>query len=105
MRSNSPTTLSSTAESASPTITVPSATIEVLFVLERQWRKLGHTLDPDDFTDVQTIAAIERITCGNFRLLQRLLPQIQCVPRINESDVITNDVIKAARSNLVIGIN
>lgn len=78
---------------------------ELLFVLERQWRKLGHTLDPDDFTDAQAIAAIERITRGNFRLLERLLPQIQRVLRINELDVSTNDVIEAARSTLVIGIS
>lgn len=78
---------------------------ELLFVLERQCRKLGHALDPDDFTDAQAIAAIERITRGNFRLLERLLPQIQRVLRINELDVITNDVIEAARSTLVIGIS
>jgi len=76
---------------------------ELLFVLERQWRKLGKTLDPDDFTDVQAIAAVERITRGNFRLLERLLPQIQRVLKINELDVITNDVVEAARSTLVIG--
>jgi Holliday junction resolvasome RuvABC ATP-dependent DNA helicase subunit len=76
---------------------------ELLFVLERQWRKLGKTLDPDDFTDAQAIAAVERITRGNFRLLERLLPQIQRVLKINELDVITNDVVEAARSNLVIG--
>ena len=76
---------------------------ELLFVLERQWRKLGKTLDPDDFTDAQAIAAVERITRGNFRLLERLLPQIQRVLKINELDVITNDVVEAARSTLVIG--
>ncbi|GGC97784.1 ATP-binding protein [Tersicoccus solisilvae] len=76
---------------------------ELLFVLERQWRKLGKTLDPDDFTDAQAIAAVERITRGNFRLPERLLPQIQRVLKINELDVITNDVVEAARSTLVIG--
>lgn len=76
---------------------------ELLFVLERQWRKLGKTLDPDDFTDAQAIAAVERITRGNFRLLERLLPQIQRVLKINELYVITNDVVEAARSTLVIG--
>jgi len=76
---------------------------ELLFVLERQWRKLGKTLDPDDFTDAQAIAAVQRITRGNFRLLERLLPQIQRVLKINELDVITNDVVEAARSTLVIG--
>ena len=76
---------------------------ELLFVLERHWRSLGKTLDPDDFTDAQAIAAVERITRGNFRLLERLLPQIQRVLKINELDVITNDVVEAARSTLVIG--
>lgn len=65
--------------------------------------KLGKTLDLDDFTDAQAFAAVERITRGNFRLLERLFPQIERVLKINELDVITNDVIEAARSTLVIG--
>ena len=77
---------------------------ELLFVLERHWRSLGKTLDPDDFTDAQAIAAIARITRGNFRLLERLFPQIQRVLKINELDTITNDVIEAAQSTLVIGV-
>lgn len=76
---------------------------ELQFVLERHWRKLGKTLDLDDFTDAQAFAAVERITRGNFRLLERLFPQIERVLKINELDVITNDVIEAARSTLVIG--
>ncbi|WP_374928437.1 redoxin family protein [Kytococcus sedentarius] len=77
---------------------------ELLFVLERHWRSLGKTLDPDDFTDAQAIAAISRITRGNFRLLERLFPQIQRVLKINELDTITNDVIEAAQSTLLIGV-
>src|SRR6218665_1781845 len=76
---------------------------ELLFVLDRHWKRLGKTLDPDDFTDAQAIAAIERITRGNFRLLERLFPQINRVLKINELDTITDDVIEAAASILVIG--
>lgn len=76
---------------------------ELLFVLDRHWKRLGRTLDPDDFTDAQAIAAIERITRGNFRLLERLFPQISRVLKINQLDTITDDVIEAAASILVIG--
>ncbi|MBM7501190.1 putative membrane-anchored protein [Brachybacterium muris] len=50
-------------------------------------------------------AAIARITRGNFRLLERLFPQIQRVLRIDELDTTTNDVIEAAQSTLVIGVS
>lgn len=76
---------------------------ELLFVLDRHWKRLGRTLDPNDFTDAQAIAAIERITRGNFRLLERLFPQIARVLKINQLETITDDVIEAAASILVIG--
>jgi len=81
----------------------PLGTDELLFVLQRHWRSLGKTLDSEDFTDAQAIATITRITRGNFRLLERLFPQIERVMKINELDTITNDVIEAAASTLVIG--
>ncbi|MGE5946486.1 MAG: AAA family ATPase [Betaproteobacteria bacterium] len=77
---------------------------ELSFVLTRHWRQLGLTLDDTDFTDNQAITAIARITGGNFRLLQRLFVQIERVLRINDLTVITNDVVEAARSTLVIGV-
>lgn len=53
----------------------------------------------------QAIAAIERITRGIFRLLGRLSPQIARVLKINGLESITDDVIEAAASVLVIGNN
>ena len=76
---------------------------ELSFVLTRHWRQFGLTLDDADFTDNQAITAIARITGGNFRLLHRLFVQIERVLRINDLTVITNDVVDAARSTLVIG--
>ncbi|MCA1699562.1 MAG: AAA family ATPase [Actinobacteria bacterium] len=76
---------------------------ELGFVLTRHWRKLGLTLDATEFTDAQAIAAVARITGGNFRLLQRLFVQIERILRINELSAITSDVVESARSTLVIG--
>ena len=76
---------------------------ELLFVLERHWRKLGFELDEADFTDAHAVAAIARLTGGNLRLLQRLFDQIERILAINEMSTITEDVVEAARSTLVIG--
>ena len=76
---------------------------ELSFVLSRHWRNLGLTLDEADFTDAQAIASIARITGGNFRLLHRLFVQIERILKINGLSVITDDVVEAARSTLVIG--
>lgn len=76
---------------------------ELSFVLTRHWRKLGLTLNQADFTDTQAIASIARITGGNFRLLHRLFVQIERILKINGPSVITDDVVEAARSTLVIG--
>lgn len=76
---------------------------ELTFVLQRHWKKLGLVLDADDFTDDRAIAAVARITGGNFRLLQRLFNQISRILAINEMTTITEDVVEAARSTLVIG--
>jgi DNA transposition AAA+ family ATPase len=77
---------------------------ELTFVLTRHWRSLGINLDDADFTDVQAVATIARITGGNFRLLHRLFTQIERIMKINDLTVITDDVVEAARSTLVIGV-
>ncbi len=76
---------------------------ELTFVLTRHWRRLGLALDDADFTDAQAVASIARITSGNFRLLHRLFVQIGRILKINGLSVITDDVVEAARSTLVIG--
>lgn len=78
---------------------------ELAFVLKRHWKSLGLHLEGADFTDAQAMAAVARITGGNFRLLQRLFIQIERVLQVNELSIITDDVVEAARSTLVIGTN
>jgi DNA transposition AAA+ family ATPase len=76
---------------------------ELSSVLTRHWRRLDLTLDDADLTDAQAIATIAHLAGGNFRLLQRLFLQIERALRINDMPVITDDVVEAAHSTLVIG--
>ncbi|MEL6586505.1 MAG: AAA family ATPase [Pseudomonadota bacterium] len=77
---------------------------KLTFVLTRHWRKLGLQLDDADFTDHRATASIARITGGNFRLLHRLFVQIERILKIKELSLVTDDVVEAARSTLVIGV-
>lgn len=81
----------------------PLGAKELAFVLTRRWRELGLDLNDADFTDAHAVAAIVRITGGNFRLVQRLFVQIGRILQINELTSITEEVVEAARSTLVMG--
>jgi len=81
----------------------PLSREEMQFVLSHHFQKLGSTLQPDDFTDQEAVAAIIRVTGGNFRLLQRLFSQISRILKLNDLSTITCEVVETARECLVIG--
>jgi len=82
----------------------PLSAEEARFILKNKWEALGRNLDPNDSTDEETVAAVLRITGGNFRLLDRLLTQVERVLQINEMKTVTKEVVETARENLVIGV-
>jgi DNA transposition AAA+ family ATPase len=80
------------------------STEELRWILEQRWQQLGLSLDYTDFTDAEAVATIIRITNGNFRLVHRLLTQVERILQINHLQLITKEVVEAARERLVIGV-
>jgi DNA transposition AAA+ family ATPase len=80
----------------------PLGAKEIRELLDQHWTPAGVQL-PQDQLDPDTAAAIIRITGGNFRLLNRLLAQIERILEINARKEVTKTVVEAARESLVIG--
>ena len=58
---------------------------------------------PGNAIDTVAAASIIRITGGNFRLLNRLLTQIERILEINTLQEVNKEVEKTARESLAIG--
>lgn len=78
----------------------PLSIAEVRRLLTGAWTPPGVHLPP---LDEETMAAVVRITGGNFRLLGRLLAQTERIVEINELPKVTRQAVEAARESLVIG--
>ena len=76
------------------------STKEMRFILQKKWETVGRILDQNDFTDEETVSAILRITGGNFRLLDRLLAQVERVLQINELQTVTKDIPSNSKESL-----
>ncbi|MEA9987056.1 ATP-binding protein [Subtercola sp. RTI3] len=68
-------------------------------------RRLPDDAEADDggIAHATAIATIVRITGGNFRLVDRLVTQIERIQSLNKLTELTPEVVDAARESLLIG--
>ncbi len=81
----------------------PLSREEVRQLLQKRWWPALAPQPEGGIADEESVAAIIRITGGNFRLLHRLLTQIGRVLEINKLEKVILPVVEAARESLVIG--
>lgn len=72
--------------------------------MKYKWADLGVDIKLEDFSDYEAITTIIKITKVNFRLIHRLVAQIDRILRINQMDKITIEVVEATRDSLVTDI-
>ncbi len=78
----------------------PLAHREMQKVLPQLWQQMH----PDNGTlSDDVLVTVMRITGGNFRLMQRLLSQVERIVDINHLDSVTKEAIEIARESLIIG--
>jgi len=71
-------------------------------LLEQRWTPAGVTL-PKEPLAPEVIAKLIRMTGGNFRLLTRILTQMERVLDVNRLHTVSTEVVEAARDSLVTG--
>ena len=81
----------------------PLSAKKVRALLQDNWTPSGISLPMDGTADEEAVAAIIRISGGNFRLLHRLLTLVARLMEINALKSVTREAVEAARESLVIG--
>jgi hypothetical protein len=72
-------------------------------VVEHQWVQLGlDSMTATPGPDAELLNTVARITGGNFRLIQRLFAQIERLMTVNNSTMVTAELVDAARETLVV---
>lgn len=80
----------------------PLDEVQMTRLFNERWLPTGVKL-PDAVLAPDVIATLIRMSGGNFRLLTRLLTQVERILKVNQSDVVSKEIVAAASDSLVIG--
>ena len=80
----------------------PLNEVQVRELLSQHWTPPGVALPNAEPLGGETVAASIRVTGGNFRLLYRLLTQMERIMAVNKLASVSPAVVEAARESLVI---
>ena len=75
---------------------------QITKLLKQRWAPAGVML-PEGVLAPEVIGSLIRMSAGNFRLLSRLLTQIERILKVNDFPAVTKEIVVAARESLVIG--
>jgi hypothetical protein len=82
----------------------PLSAIEMRQVVPHLWQNMTANNEAlDETLSADVLLAIMRITGGNFRLIQRLLSQLERIMAINRLSAATKEALETARTSLIIG--
>ncbi|PEJ29306.1 ATP-binding protein [Peribacillus butanolivorans] len=76
---------------------------ELHFILENRLKEISNYKGMGQFESYEAMRELIRVTRGNFRILDRMLAQIERIMKINQLSSINKEVIDTAKSILVIG--
>ena len=78
----------------------PLSVAEMRQVVPRLWQEMCH--ENEALTE-DVLLPVMRITGGNFRLIERLLSQLERIMGINQLPAATREAVETARTSLIIG--
>jgi DNA transposition AAA+ family ATPase len=80
----------------------PPDEAQLTTLLNKGWLPAGVRL-PDAALAPDMIATLIRMSGGIFRLLTRLLAQVERVLKVNQAEIVSREIVTAARDSLVTG--
>jgi Holliday junction resolvasome RuvABC ATP-dependent DNA helicase subunit len=81
----------------------PISKEEIKDIVKKKAKEFNLKCSFDDVFAEEALVEIIKITRGNFRLIQRLVMQIERIMRLNKINDLRKDVVETAKKSLITG--